>query len=192
MTRSELHAAVWARPMFHVARALGVGERALAAACKRSEVPTPPRGYWRQVSTGQTPPQAELPGDGKQPVKLPASQGAVRSEAATGHAAWPFRQPDGAAVADEKVPQPMTGPRSTGPLSAAVDVSVIRLLAGNLKEYEAASALVALVVDRAASLPADESMRVLRWALAIREELARLDPAAALLRLVLLPAKDLA
>lgn len=53
MKRSDLYRAVWAEPVFHVAKKLGVSDRGLAEVCRRADVPTPPRGHWRKVKTGQ-------------------------------------------------------------------------------------------------------------------------------------------
>lgn len=61
MNRIDLYRAVWARPVFHVAKQLGISDRGLAKVCQRMDVPTPPRGYWRRVDTGQRLEAAPLP-----------------------------------------------------------------------------------------------------------------------------------
>lgn len=61
MTRNELYQAVWSDPVLHVARRIGISDRGLIDVCRRAEVPTPPRGYWRQLQTGQGPQKAPLP-----------------------------------------------------------------------------------------------------------------------------------
>lgn len=61
MKRSDLYNAVWKDPVFHVAHRLGLSDSRLNIICKQAEIPTPPRGYWRQIQTGQTPEKASLP-----------------------------------------------------------------------------------------------------------------------------------
>jgi hypothetical protein len=53
MRRTELYKAVWADPVLHVAKRLGFSDRGLAEVCKRANIPTPPRGHWRRLQTGQ-------------------------------------------------------------------------------------------------------------------------------------------
>ncbi len=77
MKRSELYRAVWADPVFHVAKALGMSDRGLTDVCKRLDVPTPPRGYWRKVQTGQKPPAAPLPLSDTDPDVLQGIEGNV-------------------------------------------------------------------------------------------------------------------
>lgn len=68
LSRQELHALVWSRPMAHVAKDLGLSDRGLAKVCARHEIPVPPRGYWARKSHGQA----------VQPVALPkASRGGL-------------------------------------------------------------------------------------------------------------------
>lgn len=61
MNRSDLHHAVWKEPAFHVAQRLGISHSRLSTICKQAEIPTPPRGYWRQIQTGQVPERVPLP-----------------------------------------------------------------------------------------------------------------------------------
>lgn len=191
MTRSELHAAVWARPMFHVAQQLGVGERALAATCKRAAIPTPPRGYWRQVSTGQTPARAELTGAADDVVKLPSSVGKEKAETAPPSAAWPFRG-KAAEEADATVPSPgqrraadveLTGlAHARGTLR--VSVALLGDLARELRHHEDMAIMVAAVGNRISDLPTGEAARVAQWMMAVRAELAQAHPVTKLLRLL--------
>ena len=53
MSRKELYDRVWAEPVERVAKALGISDVGLAKACRRHQVPVPPRGYWRRKETGQ-------------------------------------------------------------------------------------------------------------------------------------------
>ncbi|WP_395459871.1 hypothetical protein ACHMW5_36005 (plasmid) [Azospirillum melinis] len=46
LTRAELHALVWERPMTKLAAEFGLSSTALQTLCKKHEVPTPPCGHW--------------------------------------------------------------------------------------------------------------------------------------------------
>lgn len=87
MTRNELYRAVWSDPVFHIAKRIGISNRSLLDVCRRAEVPTPPRGYWRRIQTGQTPEKAPLTrpeDDSSIPISLDgpaANAGALPSEA---------------------------------------------------------------------------------------------------------------
>ena len=62
MTRSELYQSVWLRPVRAVAQDLGCSDRWLSSICSKLDIPTPPRGHWRRVFSGQqceTPPLPE-------------------------------------------------------------------------------------------------------------------------------------
>ena len=47
--RAKLYEEVWKEP---VAKRYGVSDTALAKACRRLNVPLPPRGYWAKVRAG--------------------------------------------------------------------------------------------------------------------------------------------
>ena len=50
--RVKLYEEVWKEPVSVVARRYGVSDTALAKACRRLNVPLPPRGYWAKVRAG--------------------------------------------------------------------------------------------------------------------------------------------
>jgi len=52
LTREELHALVWSKPIQRLSGELGVSDVGLAKICKRHNIPTPGRGYWRKKETG--------------------------------------------------------------------------------------------------------------------------------------------
>lgn len=52
----------------HVAPRLGISDRGLIEVCRRVNIPTPPRGYWRRIQTGQTPDRPPLPNPGDDSV----------------------------------------------------------------------------------------------------------------------------
>lgn len=59
MKRSELHAAIWARPVSEVASELGVSDTWLRKVCVANGVPLPPQGYRQRLQAGhhiQAPP----------------------------------------------------------------------------------------------------------------------------------------
>jgi hypothetical protein len=61
MKRSELYEKVWSAPMTRLAKQLGISDVGLAKACRRHDVPAPPRGYWAKLAAGHKPPQTPLP-----------------------------------------------------------------------------------------------------------------------------------
>lgn len=50
--REKLYKEVWKEPVSTVAQRYGVSDTALAKACRRLNVPLPPRGYWTKVKAG--------------------------------------------------------------------------------------------------------------------------------------------
>lgn len=53
ITRAELHAMVWEKPLRTAAKELGVSDVGLSKICKRHGVPTPPQGHWTLVQLGK-------------------------------------------------------------------------------------------------------------------------------------------
>jgi hypothetical protein len=53
LSREELYELVWSAPVKHAAAQFGVSDVALAKACRRQQVPIPPRGYWARKAAGQ-------------------------------------------------------------------------------------------------------------------------------------------
>ena len=53
MTREELHALVWSKPMRIAAKERSISDVALAKQCRKASVPVPPRGYWNKVQAGK-------------------------------------------------------------------------------------------------------------------------------------------
>jgi len=50
--RQALYELVWSEPMLSLAKRWGMSGRGLAKACRRAQVPVPPRGYWAKVKAG--------------------------------------------------------------------------------------------------------------------------------------------
>ena len=60
-TRQELYDLVWLEPMRTLAKRLGRSDVGLAKACKRYDIPRPPRGYWAKLKAGKKIPRQSLP-----------------------------------------------------------------------------------------------------------------------------------
>lgn len=59
--RDELYKEVWSTPGLTLAKKYGISDVALAKACKRHDIPRPPRGHWAKLAHGKEPPQIPLP-----------------------------------------------------------------------------------------------------------------------------------
>jgi hypothetical protein len=71
MSREELYALVWSKPMRVAAKERGISDVALAKQCRRANVPVPPRGYWNKVQAGKKGVPQPLP-------PFPALAGAIQ------------------------------------------------------------------------------------------------------------------
>ena len=61
VTRKELYDLVWKTPIRKLAVDFGVSNVAVAKACKRLNVPRPPRGYWAKLAFGKKIQKPKLP-----------------------------------------------------------------------------------------------------------------------------------
>jgi len=64
LDRQKLFRRVWNKPVETLAQAWGLSGRGLAEACRRLQIPVPPRGFWAKSQHGQRmrrPPLPELP-----------------------------------------------------------------------------------------------------------------------------------
>jgi len=61
VTREELYALVWAKPMIHLAQEFGITGTGLTNICERLNVPCPPRGHWMKKAAGKPLTIFELP-----------------------------------------------------------------------------------------------------------------------------------
>ena len=72
LSRKELYDRVWSIPMFRLATEWGLSGNGLAKACRRLQIPVPPRGYWAKKHAGKKvrpPPLPDLPpGEGEEIV----------------------------------------------------------------------------------------------------------------------------
>lgn len=150
MNRAEVYEAVWAAPMAQAAATFGVGERALAKACRKAGIPTPPRGHWRKVAAGQAgerPPLGDAPA-GKDAVTMPHEAPSQRNAATQPGKPWPTGLlqgdgPRGRPPSVSALPQPDFSPRM---VDAVVDALAI--------EHQRAEAKRALLVQVISDLSA--------------------------------------
>jgi len=59
--RQQLHELVWSAPMTTLAKSLSISGVGLAKACRRGDIPVPPRGYWARLAAGQHVARTPLP-----------------------------------------------------------------------------------------------------------------------------------
>lgn len=53
LSRTELHALVWAEPLRHLAKRFGISDQSLAKLCDRFDIPRPRPGHWNKVAAGK-------------------------------------------------------------------------------------------------------------------------------------------
>lgn len=51
--RDKLFEEIWTEPMRKVSKRYEISDVGLAKACRRMQVPLPPRGYWARIAAGQ-------------------------------------------------------------------------------------------------------------------------------------------
>lgn len=61
ITRKELYELVWSEPLTKLAKRFGISDVGFAKACRRANVPVPPRGYWARLAAGQPLDRTPLP-----------------------------------------------------------------------------------------------------------------------------------
>jgi hypothetical protein len=61
LSRGELYDLVWSEPILSLARRFGLSDNGLRKRCRAMNIPTPPKGYWRQVELGAKPRRLPLP-----------------------------------------------------------------------------------------------------------------------------------
>lgn len=60
LSREELFALVWEKPVLQIAKDLGGSDVAIHKRCAKLQVPTPPRGYWAKIEAGKRPAKPAL------------------------------------------------------------------------------------------------------------------------------------
>ena len=61
VSRWTVYQLVWAGPISVLAQSLAVSNVTLAKACRRGEIPLPPRGYWAKLKAGKRVTRPPLP-----------------------------------------------------------------------------------------------------------------------------------
>lgn len=61
ITREELYEKVWEKPASQLKEEFGVSDVAIAKACRKMEIPKPPRGYWARLQNGRKVKKTPLP-----------------------------------------------------------------------------------------------------------------------------------
>jgi hypothetical protein len=61
LTRKELYERVWTEPVDTLAKEYGLSNVGLGKACRRHDIPVPPRGYWARKAAGQNFRRPRLP-----------------------------------------------------------------------------------------------------------------------------------
>lgn len=91
VTRATLYEQVWAQPMLQLAKQYRVSSNAVAKACRKANIPVPPRGYWAKLQHGKRvmkrPPLPPAPKDRSEtvtirPTSLPVGSNPVVDERA--------------------------------------------------------------------------------------------------------------
>lgn len=60
LSREQLFKRVWSTPVSKLAQEWGLSDRGLGKACRKLQVPVPPRGYWAKVEAGKRVKRAQL------------------------------------------------------------------------------------------------------------------------------------
>lgn len=74
LSREELYALVWERPLNRVGPELGLNGPRLAKLCDKRQVPYPPPGYWQKKAIGRAPAPTPLPAEEVVAVKEAAKR----------------------------------------------------------------------------------------------------------------------
>ena len=80
-SRNELYELVWAKPMTHLSKELGLSDVGLRKICVKFGIPLPLRGYWSRLQFGKQDPRPALPFENNNPqILLPDEATAASRE----------------------------------------------------------------------------------------------------------------
>ena len=80
-SRVELFELVWAKPMTHLAKELGLSDVGLRKICVKFGIQLPLRGHWARLQVGKQDPRPELPFENNNPqIRLPDEETAATRE----------------------------------------------------------------------------------------------------------------
>lgn len=85
LTREELYALVWQRPLNRVGPEFGLDGPRLAKLCAKRQVPYPPPGYWQKKAVGRAPSPTPLPAEEAPKAKPSPTRTKHLSTSAKGH-----------------------------------------------------------------------------------------------------------
>jgi hypothetical protein len=97
-TRQQLYERVWGEPISTLAKTMGISDVGLAKACRRGDIPLPPRGYWAKLNAGQRVSRTPLP------LRTPGASNYVEVGAGPRQAFW--QEADHAPAPDAAAPEP--------------------------------------------------------------------------------------
>lgn len=180
MTRQELYDIVWSAPMSAVAKQLGISDKSVVARCKRYAVPSPPRGHWTKAASSAASLRLPLEGDPAGEVVLVADRSTVQGAAAPAVRAHVGTTEQSAELRQAATSAAEGRPKAVRPL----DLQLVRALAGDLQQHDAAITLLNCVAKQAIALPAHKSVAILGWVSTMRAELEDVHPVASLVRLL--------
>ena len=146
MKRSELYAMVWQKPMTKVAEELGLSDVGLAKACRRNDIPVPPRGHWAKVSAGQHPESIGLSySEVDREIALPSLSARDSGNSAAKEAArkLPLPELDARVIAATHLSATLNSPHPLVRLTAAYCRRIPKLIAS----YERTPAIDRLMRD---------------------------------------------
>lgn len=70
VTRAELHALVWSKPMTVIARQYGVRDQHIARACDTDDIARPRPGHWQRIEHGKAVRTARLDNTTRSPEEI--------------------------------------------------------------------------------------------------------------------------
>jgi hypothetical protein len=194
MTRGELLAAVWDRPVSAVAAELGISGAGLHKVCERYDLDTPDRGYWARVDAGKVEPQAPALRGKDIPVEFKTQSTHVptaRVRAGTPQASKIGRTPTPTptrAPAPRPLP-PVKQPSAPMPVTALTTTEdqqwELRLAleaSEHWRRQQQVVSFLSCLAEAASALPRKAAEDVMRWTAQVRIGLERHDALSATLR----------
>jgi hypothetical protein len=110
VTRAALYEQVWAQPMLQLAKQYRVSSNAVAKACRKANIPVPPRGYWAKLQHGKRvmkrPPLPPAPTNRSETVTIRPTSLPVGSDPVVDARALFEQNPENRIVVPEKLHRP--------------------------------------------------------------------------------------
>lgn len=118
LSREEIYALVWERPLNRVGPDLGIDGPSLAKHCVKRHIPYPPPGYWQKKAVGRAPAAPPLPVDprqGPEPTAAPRARKTKQREFA------PELKPTAAVKSESLMPTDPTAVELVSPVDNGLD-----------------------------------------------------------------------